>query len=167
MILRILGRIFPYPLLSLALMVMWLLLTSSVATKSIVFGALVGLFVPFALKRLDPPKAKIRNPWAIIRLTGIVLQDIVRSNVAVMLLILGQKRKERVSGFIHVPLDIRDDYALAVLAIILTCTPGTLWVQYDSSRRRLLLHVLDLVDEQEWIDLIKNRYERLLMEIYK
>ena len=81
-------------------------------------------------------------------------------------IILGRRRADRVSGFIHVPLDLRNRYGLAVLAIILTSTPGTLWVQYDRLSGRLLLHVLDLVEEQEWIDLIKGRYERLLLEIF-
>ena len=55
--------------------------------------------------------------------------------------------------------------ALAVLACILTCTPGTAWVEYDSTANKLLIHVFDLVDEAYWIDLIKNRYERLLLEM--
>jgi hypothetical protein len=31
----------------------------------------------------------------------------------------------------------------------------------------LLIHVLDLVDEQSWIDSIKQRYERPLLEIFQ
>jgi multicomponent K+:H+ antiporter subunit E len=38
-------------------------------------------------------------------------------------------------------------------------------VEHDSTSNRLLLHVFDLVDEQHWIDLIKQRYEYLLLEI--
>ena len=56
---------------------------------------------------------------------------------------------------------------LALLACILTSTPGTAWMEYRADNGRLLVHVLDLVDEQEWIDLIKNRYERMLMEIFE
>lgn len=160
-------RIIPHPLLSLALWVMWLLLTSSIEPRSIVFGALLGLFVPFALCLLDPEKPKVGKPLVMLKLSAIVLKDIIRSNMAVMSIIMGRKREQRVSGFIHVPLRIESTYALATLAIILTCTPGTLWVQYDSGRKRLLLHVLDLVDEQSWVDLIQNRYERHLMEIFE
>jgi multisubunit Na+/H+ antiporter MnhE subunit len=31
----------------------------------------------------------------------------------------------------------------------------------------LTLHVLDLKSEQEWIDWIKQRYERLLMRVFE
>lgn len=160
-------RIFPYPLLSLSLFVMWLFLTGSFAARSIVFAAFIGVLVPFSLSIFAPEKPRMRNIKAMIRLTGIVLYDIVRSNFAVASIILVPRKRERVSGFIKVDLDMRNAYGLSVLAIIITSTPGTLWVQYDSNRGRILLHVLDLVDEQEWIDLIKNRYERLLMEIFE
>ena len=33
------------------------------------------------------------------------------------------------SGFVNIPLDLRDPYALAALACIITATPGTLWVE--------------------------------------
>ena len=45
--------------------------------------------------------------------------------------------------------------------------PDNLWVQHDARNNTILIHVLDLVDEDEWIQLIKHRYERLLMEIFE
>ena len=49
----------------------------------------------------------------------------------------------------------------------ITATPGTIWVQFDRNAGRLLVHVLDMIDEEAWIQLIKHRYERLLMEIFE
>ncbi|MBM6584501.1 Na+/H+ antiporter subunit E, partial [Microvirga sp. BT689] len=66
-----------------------------------------------------------------------------------------------------IPLDLRSRNGLAVLSIIITSTPGTIWVEYNAARSTLLLHVLDLVDETVWIRTIKGRYERLLMEIFE
>jgi multicomponent K+:H+ antiporter subunit E len=31
----------------------------------------------------------------------------------------------------------------------------------------LIIHVLDLVDESDWIRTIKTRYEKLLLEIFE
>ena len=39
--------------------------------------------------------------------------------------------------------------------------------RYDPDSGILLIHVLDLVDKDEWVALIKNRYEALLMEIFE
>lgn len=158
--------LFPYPLVSLALLSMWLLLSDSVAPGTLLLGAILGLCVPFSLKALEAEPLRIKKPSAVPKLAALVLYDVVRSNIAVATIILGRRRK-RTSGFLHIPLDMKSVYGLAILATIVTCTPGTLWVQYDSGRGRLLIHVLDLVDEADWIHLIKGRYERLLMEIFE
>jgi multicomponent K+:H+ antiporter subunit E len=71
------------------------------------------------------------------------------------------------SGFMDIPLELRAPYGLATLAIIITSTPGTLWVNFDSAKGVLTIHVLDLVDETAWIATIKQRYERRLMEIFE
>lgn len=66
-----------------------------------------------------------------------------------------------------IPLDLRDSTGLALLSIIITSTPGTAWIDYDSTRNTLLLHIFDLVDETAWLNLIKNRYEQFLLEIFE
>ena len=71
------------------------------------------------------------------------------------------------SGFVAIPLTITSRHGLAVLACIITSTPGTIWVSYDPIGNMLLIHVLDLVDEQTWIDTIQSRYERPLLEIFE
>src|SRR3546814_1437123 len=83
---------------------------------------------------LRPEKVRIRFSSAIPRLALIVLTDIIRSNIAVGRIIIARGNRHRTSGFILLPLDLRNRYGLAVLGIIITATPGTLWMQYDSAR---------------------------------
>ena len=160
-------RVLPHPRLSVLLLVVWALLHASVAPGVLATGAVLALLGPLAMARLQPDRPALRSPGAVLRLAAVVFTDIVRSNYAVATLILGRRRRDRVSGFVYIPLDVRSPSSLAVLAIIVTSTPGTLWVQYDAGRGRLLLHVLDLVDEAEWTELIKGRYEPLLTEIFE
>lgn len=160
-------RILPYPILSLGLFVASILLSASVAPPSLALAVLLALLAPIIMLALGVDRVRVNAPIAIMRLAIDVVGDILRSNWAVSHIILGRRRHERTSGFIHIPLDLRDRYGLAVLAIIITSTPGTLWVEYESATGRLLLHVLDLVDEETWVRLIKDRYERRLMEIFE
>lgn len=160
-------RILPYPILSLGLFVASILLSASVAPPSLALAVLLAVLAPIIMLALGVDRVRVKAPMAIMRLAIHVVGDIVRSNWAVSHIILGRRRHERTSGFIHIPLDLRDRYGLAVLAIIITSTPGTLWVEYESATGRLLLHVLDLVDEETWVRLIKDRYERRLMEIFE
>jgi multicomponent K+:H+ antiporter subunit E len=160
------SRVFPYPLLIASLIVMWLLL-SSFSLGQFVVGTAVALVAAQGMAALHPAKPRIRR-WSLLpKLVAIVLYDIVRSNIAVAWLILREGNNRRVSGFMTIPLELRSPMGLAVLGLILTATPGTAWLDYNSARGTLLLHVLDLVDENTWRTLIKTRYEHLLLEIFE
>ena len=158
-------RLVPYPLLALALLAMWVLLTGF-SPGHVLLGGLIALLISRTMLSVRPEKPRIRLGRAIVELAVIVTADIIRSNIAVGRIILF-RTPQRKSGFIHLPIDLTSPYALTVLAIIITATPGTLWVQHDPDRRMILIHVLDLIDEEAWITLTKHRYERLLMEIFE
>ena len=160
-------RILPYPALSAALLLMWLLLQGSIDPATVLSAVAVAVFAPWTLTALEMSPLSLRQPGAVVRLVTVVLYDVVRSNVAVASIIYSGNRAKRSSGFVSIPLDLRNRYGLTILAAIITCTPGTLWVQYDSRRNRLLMHIFDLVEPEGWPGLIKGRYERLLMEIFE
>lgn len=159
-------RLMPYPILSGALLGMWLLLNQSLSPGHILLGCIVGAVGGLAISSLQIPTGRVHRPGSMIRLAFTVLVDIIRSNIAVTRIILTPGRSAQ-SGFLTIPLDLSNHYGLAILACIITSTPGTVWVNYDSAKGELLIHVLDLIDEAQWTDLIKNRYERLLREIFE
>lgn len=156
----------PHPLLSLGVFVASILLSASLAPPSILLGLIMALVAPQIMRVLRVDPVHVKAPRAITSLVGRVAIDVLRSNLAVAQILIG-RRTDRVSGFIHIPLDLKDRYGLAVLSVIITSTPGTLWVEYDRAQGRLLMHVFDLVDQETWVRTIKDRYERLLMEIFE
>ncbi|MGB3462839.1 MAG: Na+/H+ antiporter subunit E [Rhodanobacter lindaniclasticus] len=158
-------RWLPHPLLSVLLALIWLIFNQSVSPGTVLLGIVFGIVLGRMLDLLDPPKARLRHYPLLLRLFVRVVLDIVRSNLAVALIVLFGRRPMH-SGFVAIPLQLTDRYGLAVLSCIITSTPGTIWVSYDSSANILLIHVLDLVDEADWIDSIKQRYERPLLEIF-
>ena len=156
-----------FPLLTASLLVMWLLLVGSVGPGALLLGLLLAFLGTRLLLTLGPPRTRLRRPRVALVLAWVVLTDVVRSNNAVARIILRPGTRNRRSGFVRVPLDMRNPYGLAVLACIVTATPGTIWVEYDSAQGTLLLHILDLIGEEEWVRIIKNRYEGRLMEIFE
>jgi multicomponent K+:H+ antiporter subunit E len=160
-------RWLPFPLLTVSLLALWLLLAGSLAPGTIILGGVLAIGAAQALTALTPPKTRLRRPRAVFRLALVVLAEIARSNWAVARIILLPGVRQRKSGFVRIPLDMRAPYGLAALACIITATPGTLWVEYDSADNTMLLHVLDLIDEEEWVRIIKGRYETRLMEIFE
>ena len=158
-------RFLPFPVMSAFLLATWLLLNQTLSPGHIVMGCLMAVVGGWALTTVEPPKGRPRRPRLVLQLALQVLADIFRSNVAVARIILGLATPAS-SGFVRIPLDLRSSYGLASLAVIITSTPGTVWVDLDVGRGILTIHVLDLVDESVWIRTIKHRYERLLLEIF-
>jgi len=148
------------------LVLAWVLLNASASAGQIVLGILLAFALVWAAKSLRPLQAQPRRFLLALRLAGVVIQDIVRSNVAVFGLIWRPSEK-MVSGFMNIPLTMKDPHGLAILACVLTYTPGTVWVDINPENDLLRMHVLDLKEESEWVDLVKNRYERHLMEIFE
>jgi multicomponent K+:H+ antiporter subunit E len=159
-------RWLPYPLLATGLLLMWLLLTQSLSPGQLLIGGAVSVLATHAMAALQPQRSRIAKLSALFRLAGIVLVDILRSNLAVAADVLFARRA-RVAGFVRLPLELADRHGLTLLALIITATPGTIWVEFDRRRGSLLIHVLDLVDEEHCVRLIKRRYEALLLEIFE
>lgn len=157
-------RLLPYPVLALSLFAMWLLL-NGLSAGHVLLGALVAVAASWAMRPLEPAKPRIGRWRTVPVLFWRVMVDIFRSNVAVVGVILSRDRSRR-AGFVRIPLDMRDPTGLAVLACIITATPGTAWVEYHSGGSWLTIHVLDLVEEKVWIAHIKD-YEKMLMEIFR
>lgn len=155
-------------LLVAGLTTMWMLLVGRFTLGQLLIGLSVSMLMAFRFRAVRPLLPRLRRPDRALLLLGRVFVDILRSNLAVARIVLGLTRGREVrSGFIDIPLDLRDPHGLAVLAAIVTSTPGTVWADLAADGAKLTLHVLDLRDETAWIATIKQRYERLLIEIFE
>lgn len=160
-------RIFPAPLLSVVLFVLWLLLNRSLSAGQMVLALVVAVVIPVLTSGLRPLPVRIRRPVTVVRLGLRVMGDTIASNFAVSRFLLLPAQRRHPSGFVQIPLEMRDPNALAVLAMIVCITPGTSWAELSLDRSVLMLHVLELDDPQAVIAHIKSAYERPLMEIFE
>lgn len=161
-------RILPHPMVAGFLLAAWLLLTESASPGAFLLGGVLALGGSWLLASLAPPRARLRRLAVVPGLIRDVLVEVVRSNNAVARIILSPAGSgTRRSGFVRIPLEMRDAYGLAALACILTATPGTVWVEYDAEEGTMLLHVLDLIDDTDWVRIVKEKWERRLMEIFE
>ena len=146
---------------------LWLLLNDTLSPGHALLGLALAIGIPLLTASVRPMRAQVRRPLAIAGLLWTVIKDIGRSNLAVARVILGDSSRRSNAGFMEIPLELRDPHGLAALACIVTATPGTVWAGLSPDGAILTLHVLDLQDNQAWIDTIKLHYERPLMEIFE
>src|SRR5690606_30152207 len=123
-------RLLPYPAMSLFLMATWLVLNQSLAAGHLLIGAFLGLALGAAFGSLQPPPLRIRNRRRLLRLVAVVVNDVIRSNIALLRILVSGDTTAVTSGFVVIPLRLTDPYGLAVLACIITATPGTIWMSY-------------------------------------
>lgn len=161
----LIGRVLPYLSLSLVLWLTWLLLNGFSAGHA-VLGAVLAVLLPLGTRPFWPNVPRVRNLPRLLWFVGVVLYDIIVANVSVAIKVLGPLRHIR-PGFVELPLELEDDFAIALLASTISLTPGTVSADVSPDRRTLLVHALDVDDPAVLVAEIKQRYERPLKEIFE
>jgi multicomponent K+:H+ antiporter subunit E len=160
-------RLFPSPLMSVALVVLWLVLNNSLSLGQWLMAVLLGFLVPFLTQSLRPTPVRFSHLGVAFMLFLRVGGDVIVWNWRVLRGTLASTKNLPQGHFITVPLDLRDPNGLAALAAIMCVIPGTIWSELALDRSALLVHIFDMKDAQAEIELIKTRYERPLMEIFE
>lgn len=170
-------KLFPTPFRSVLLFVVWLLLNNSVSTGHVLLGAMLAVVIPLITLPFREPQPLIIKKWLAFKQLMVVLYDIITANINVAFLILGPVKKLR-PAFVRVPLNLTHEMPITILASTVSLTPGTVSAEVypfpesldegeTPEQRYLLIHVLDMDDEQALIDTIKSRYEAPLKEIFQ
>jgi multicomponent K+:H+ antiporter subunit E len=110
---------------------------------------------------------RVHRPGVALRFILRVACDVVLSNFAVAWGLIAWRWRRPDARFVTVPLDLRDPLGLAVLAMVTTIVPGTVWSELALDRTALLLHGWDVGEEAAFVARFKARYERPLMEIFE
>jgi multicomponent K+:H+ antiporter subunit E len=159
-------RLLPHPLLSLTLVVLWLLLVNQLSAGHLALGAAFGWLIPFATAGFWPEAVRIRHLGVLLHYLGILVLDIVRGSFHVAHLILKGPRPLR-PAFVEIPLALRTDLAISLLANTISLTPGTVSAWLSTDRRTLVVHTLDTADADALVAEIKQRYEAPLQRIFE
>ena len=158
-------RWLPRPLLSVALLAGWLALNGGSAAQA-ALGLVLALAIPLLAAPLRPASGHRLRGLPALKLLVRLLRDVIVANVRVARLVLGRMDALR-PAFVTVPLELRTEQAVTLLARIVTITPGTATLGIDRKRRCLLVHVLHTEQPEDVVMDIKTRYERLLLEIFE
>jgi multicomponent K+:H+ antiporter subunit E len=157
-------RLLPHPLLSAILLVIWLLLVNELSVGQLLLGSMLGWAVPLYTARFWPEEVQVRRPLLLLRFTAVVLYDILVANVTVARLIMG--RQDRLHpAFVVMPLALRSELAISLLANTVSLTPGTVSAYLSADRRCLVVHSLHTNEPEELLATIRARYETPLKEI--
>jgi len=158
-------RFVPSLPLSASVFVLWLLLVAELTVGQVALALVLAIALPLLAGLLEPERAHVGRALRVARLAGVVLWDMVLSNIEVARRILGPE-SAITPGFVWVPLDLGNIHGITALASIITLTPGTLSAELTADQRHLLVHCFNLKDPEATVAAIKARYEAPLKEIF-
>ncbi|MEQ6250267.1 Na+/H+ antiporter subunit E [Sulfitobacter sp. HNIBRBA3233] len=164
---RLFHWLFPHPLLTLLLAIVWVLLQNSLSAGMMVFGLILGTIIPRLTAAFWPERPRGISTFAFLRYGFVVLWDILVANVQVAWIVLTVPNARLTPAWIIVPLELRQPEAITILAGTITLTPGTVSADLSESGHYLLVHVLHTDDPDAERDKIKSRYEARLKEIFQ
>ncbi len=162
----LLKRVLPHPWLSLSMLIGWQLLMNSVSAGSLIMGAVLACIIPWLTNVFWPNPPLSCRVDRLLMFVWRVLVDILLANLQVAKLILGPRRELR-PAFVEYPISLQHEFSISVLASTISLTPGTVSADISADRKTLLIHGLDVKDEQQLIEHIRRRYEQPIKEVFE
>jgi multicomponent K+:H+ antiporter subunit E len=158
--------LFPHPLLTLLLALVWMLLQNEFSAGMAFFGLILGIIIPRVTARWWPDRPVGFRMGKMISYCLMVMWDIMVANIEVAWIVLTRPNSKLRPAWVVIPIDLRHPEAISILAGTITLTPGTLTADLSNEGHSLLIHALDTDDPDAIRDEIKERYERRLKEIF-
>src|SRR5690625_1139450 len=142
----------------------WMFLSESYTFISFLFGYILGAFLLLLLNRFFPDRFYLKPIYKLFVLVLIFIRELILSNIDIVK--LGYVRKPNFEpGIFAMPIEVKRNWEITLLANLITLTPGTLSVAISDDNSKIFIHAMHIDDIEESINDIKNTFERAIMEV--
>lgn len=144
--------------------VMWMFLSETYSLSSFAAGYILGIVLLLVLNRFIPDSFYLKRVYKIVMLVLLFLKELVTSNIDIVKLVYKPKL-EFEPGIFALPVDLKSNWEITLLANLITLTPGTLTVAVSDDNTHLYIHAMDIDDIEDEIHSIKNTFEKAISEV--
>jgi len=149
-------------LVNLVLALLWGAVTTSFAPGNLMFGFVLGFVcLWFVRDRFD--QRNFKRPGRLLRLAGLFLAELFLSAGRVARDTLAPRMNFR-PAIIAMPLQVKSETEIMLLANLISLTPGTLSVDISTDRSTLYIHAMDVDDPDALRADIRDGFERRIKE---
>lgn len=153
--------------LTLVLAIGWAGITGNFSGLNLLFGAAIGAAAIVVLRYSIQQRGSLRKARKILSLAGLFLRELMVSAVRVAVLVLTPNLKGALKpAIVAVPLTVKSDAEITLLANMITLTPGTLSIDVAGDRSVLYVHALTMEDDKALIADIANGFEARIKEVF-
>lgn len=151
--------------LTLLLALAWVALVGDFSLDAFVEGFIVS-FAVLALTQysLDKRPSYLRRFFALSKFLATFLWDVVKAGVRMAITVLSPQLNIR-PAVVQIPLTVKRDSQITLLANMITLTPGTLSLDLSADHQYLYVHTIDMEDVETFRREIKEGFERRVIEV--
>ncbi len=153
-------------LMNLLLAATWVALTGTLYYSNFLFGFGIGFFLLWLMNRNESDHRYFNRVPKIIGFFFYFLYEMIRANIQVAYDMITPKFFMQ-PGIVKYPMNAKSDFEINMLSTVISLTPGTLILDVSEDRKVLYIHVMYLKDKEQFIQQIKNGFERRLLEIVR
>lgn len=151
---------------NLLLAIVWVAITGSASFLNLVFGFLLSALALAIVRESYGGVLYLGRVRRILALLLLFLRELAKSAWAVAVTVMGPKMDVK-PGIFAFPLTVDRDFEIALLANLITLTPGTLSVDVSDDRKTLYVHALDCSDPEAVKRDIAEGFERRILEAFR
>lgn len=151
---------------NILLALIWIAVSGDFSGAGLLTGFVLGyIILGITLREVPAFAAYVRRVPKIILFAGYFLRELIRSNLRVAWDVVTPTHYMK-PAVIAVPLDAQTDGEIALVANLISLTPGTLTLDVSSDRRVLYIHVMYL-DDLEQVRADIKRFEARVLELLR
>lgn len=144
----------------------WIALTGSFTLSNFAFGFIISFGILWLVHARKTDFRYLYTTGKIVKFFFSYLYEMIKSNLNVAYHVMSPLSALK-PGIVEIPLEAKTDTEITLLANLVMLTPGTLSMDVSTDRTVLYVHSLYISEKQDFIDMIKNRYEKPLLEILR
>ncbi len=144
----------------------WVALTGTFTFLNFAFGFILSFAALWLINRSDSEQKYFQIVPRTIAFVLFFLYELIKANIQVAYDVI-TPTFYMTPGIVRVPLDVKSDFEITLLANLISLTPGTLSIDVSEDKTVLYVHSMYIEDKDEFINGIKNGFERRLMELLK
>tara|TARA_R110002110_G_C13461959_1_gene718343 strand:+ start:5165 stop:5635 length:471 start_codon:yes stop_codon:yes gene_type:complete len=152
-------------LINLCLALVWGAITASFEPSNLLFGFVLG-YLSLWLVRHRFDAHEFNRPARILRLVFLFLMELILSAFRVASDTISPRMDFR-PAIIALPLDVKHDVEIMLLANLISLTPGTLSVDVSEDSSTLYIHAMNVDDPEALRREIKEGFERRVKEAFE
>ncbi|KGP73119.1 Na+/H+ antiporter subunit E [Pontibacillus yanchengensis] len=150
--------------LNITIAIMWMFLNESYQFSNFVVGYLIGIFMLFLLQRFIPDEYYMKRVMKIIYLVLLFIKELMLSNVTILKWVY-KPNLDMEPGIFALPIDLKSNWEITLLANLITLTPGTLSIAVSNDHSYIYVHAMNIEDVEEEINSIKDSFEKAIKEV--